>query len=88
MDHRILSFNGKVVKHFKWQAVNQELVLVAFEEENWPVRVFDPLAPHPALDAKRRLSDTIKSLNRGQENALIRFRGDGTGEGVIWEAAV
>ena len=31
------------------------------------------------------LNDTIKCLNRKQKNALLHFRGDGTGEGVIWE---
>ena len=36
-------------------------------------------------DPKRRLSDTTKCLNRKQTNELIRFRGDGTGEGVTWE---
>jgi hypothetical protein len=31
------------------------------------------------------LHDTIKCPNRGQVNHLLRFRGDGTGEGVLWE---
>ena len=34
---------------------------------------------------KRRLNDTIKCLNRGQVYRLLHFRGDGTGEGVLWE---
>ena len=38
-------------------------------------------------DPKRRLSDTIKCLNRKQANSLIHFRGDGTGEGIVWEFA-
>jgi hypothetical protein len=75
------------VKRFKWQAANQERILTVFEEEGWPARIDDPLAPSPAIDTKRRLSDTIKCLNRKQANALIRFRGDGTGQGVIWELA-
>ena len=29
--------------------------------------------------------NTIKWLNRHQEHRLIRFLGDGTGEGVCWE---
>ena len=46
----------------------------------------DPLPPHAEQDSNsRRLSDTIKCLNRKQMNELIHFRGDGTGEGVIWE---
>lgn len=77
---------GKVlVKHFKWRAPNQEIILSAFEEEGWPLRIDDPLPQLPELDPKRRLSDTIKCLNRKQVNAVIHFHGDGTGEGVTWE---
>lgn len=82
---RKLHVNGVVVKRFKWPAANQESVLNAFEEEGWPARIDDPLAPQPDQDAKRRLSDTIKCLNRKHEFSLIHFRGDGTGEGVFWE---
>lgn len=82
---RELRMNGQVVKRFKWHAVNQEAVLAVFEEEGWPVRIDDPLPPQPEQDPKRRLSDTIKCLNRKQKNELIHFHGDGTGEGVTWE---
>ncbi|QDS94734.1 hypothetical protein FF011L_35150 [Roseimaritima multifibrata] len=82
---RRLTFNGLEVKRFKWPASNQEAVLCAFQEEDWPERIDDPLRPHPDQDSKRRLADTIKCLNRKQVNNLIHFRGDGTGEGVIWE---
>ncbi len=86
-ERRLLTFNGTIVKHFKWAAENQEAILSVFEEEGWPDRVDDPLTPSPEQDSKRRLSDTIKCLNRKQSNALIHFRGDGTGEGVVWERA-
>jgi hypothetical protein len=82
----LLFFNGRIIKQFKWQAVNQETVLSVFQEEGWPARIDDPLAPMPTLDVKRRLSDTIKCLNRNQQHPLIRFHGDGTGQGVIWKA--
>jgi len=82
---RELRIDVVTVKRFKWTAVNQETVLAAFEEECWPHRIDDPLPPHPEQDSKRRLSDTIKCLNRKQINPLIHFRGDGTGEGVTWE---
>jgi hypothetical protein len=84
---RILWLDQAVVKEFRWQAANQERVLAAFQEEDWPARILDPLAPQPACVMKRRLSDTIKCLNRSQQNPLIRFLGDGTGEGVRWENA-
>jgi hypothetical protein len=83
---RVLWFDDRVVKEFRWQAFNQEHILCAFQEEGWPARIDDPLAPLPSLVSKRRLIDTIKCLNRKQANKLIRFRGDGTGQGVIWEA--
>ncbi|WP_037249040.1 hypothetical protein [Rhodopirellula baltica] len=82
---RRLSFSGAEVKRFKWPAANQEAVLCAFQEEDWPERIDDPLHPQPDQDTKRRLADTIKCLNRKQVNELIHFRGDGTGEGVTWE---
>ena len=82
----MLSFDGRVVKQFKWRATNQEMILSVFQEEGWPLRIDDPLAPMPTLDIKRRLSDTIKCLNRNQKHQLIRFHGDGTGQGVIWKA--
>ncbi len=84
-ERRILRVNGTIVKQFKWTAENQEAILGVFEEEGWPPRVDDPLPPHPKQDSKRRLSDTIKCLNRKQDNSILHFRGDGSGEGVIWE---
>jgi hypothetical protein len=84
-DRRMLFFGGQLVKRFRWQAVNQEAILSAFQEEGWPTRIDDPLTPSQEIVAKRRLSDTIKCLNRGRANPLLRFGGDGTGEGVIWE---
>jgi hypothetical protein len=74
-----------VVKQFKLPAPNQELILASFQEEGWPPRIDDPLPPQPDQDAKRRLHDTIITLNRHQKNRLIRFSGDGSGEGVRWE---
>ena len=84
-ERRILKMNGTEVKHFKWCAENQEAILAAFEEEGWPPRIDDPLPPQAEQDSKRRLSDTIKCLNRKQNHPMIRFRGDGTGEGIVWE---
>ena len=86
-DRRILHYNSLVVKHFKVPAPNQETILATFEEENWPSRIDDPLSPHPAINPKTRIHDTINSLNRNQKNSLIRFIGDGYGEGVCWEPA-
>jgi hypothetical protein len=75
----------QLVKQFKGQALNQETILAVFEEEGWPSRIDDPLPLADEIDPKRRLHDTIKCLNRKQRHELIHFRGDGTGEGIIWE---
>ena len=82
-----LRLGNVLVKKFKWRAANQEAILNAFEEEGWPAHIDDPLTQNPDMNPKRRLSDAIKCLNRKQKNALIRFCGDGTGEGVLWELA-
>lgn len=84
-EFRELYLSGVLVKQFKWRAQNQELILNTFEEENWIRRIDDPLPPVAEIDSKRRLCDTIKCLNRKQINNLIRFRGDGTGEAILWE---
>ncbi len=77
--------NGCVVKEFRVPSPNQQTILAAFEEDGWPIRIDDPLSQSTQIDGKRRLHDTIKSLNRNQRAHLIRFMGDGTGEGVRWE---
>ncbi|MHB0957928.1 MAG: hypothetical protein ACYC0X_19450 [Pirellulaceae bacterium] len=80
-----LRLGKSIVKRFKSPALNQEMILMAFEEEGWPSRIDDPLPPHLELDPRRRLHDAIKCLNRHQVQHLLHFRGDGTGEGVVWE---
>jgi hypothetical protein len=73
-----------IVKQFKVPAPNQTVILEAFQEEGWPVRIDDPLPRHAGQDAKRRLNDTITTLNRHHACRLIRFAGDGSGEGIRW----
>ena len=84
---RMLTVGGRTVKHFRVPSPNQEAVLVAFQREGWPACVADPLPPTASQLAKIRLHDTIKCLNAKQENRLIRFRGNGMGNGVLWEPA-
>ncbi len=83
-ERRQLRVSEHVVKYFRWPAPNQERVLAAFEEDGWTTRIDDPLFPADGQEPKERLHDTIKCLNRRQKVRLIRFRGDGTGEGVVW----
>ena len=86
-ERNTLYFDGRIVKQFTWGATNQTIILSAFQEEGWPARIDDPLIPIASVHSKRRLSDTIKCLNRKQQNKLLQFRGDGTGQGVVWESA-
>ena len=81
---RELVINGKIVKRFRNPGPNQSMVLDHFQLEGWPQRIDNPLSATGTIDAQSRLADTIKSLNRCQKNCLIRFHGDGTGNGVSW----
>lgn len=77
---------GKIlVKRYRLPSPNQQAILMALEEEGWPSRIDDPLPVVADLDAKQRLHDTIKNLNRHQHRRCLRFFGDGTGQGVCWE---
>ena len=83
-ERRELRLGDIVVKRFRWPAVNQEGVLNAFSDLMWPSRIDDPL-PRNGVNVKSKLHDTIKCLNQNQEIGLIKFRGDGTGRGVVLE---
>ena len=81
---RKLFLGNELVKHFNWPAPNQELIIKAFEEQGWPERIDDPLPVNPDVNAKVRLHDTIKCLNRKRKCKKIKFCGDGTGQGIIF----
>jgi hypothetical protein len=85
-ERRELLYGNRLVKRYRVPAPNQELILAAFQEDGWPRFIDDPLPPQDELDPKRRLQATIKSLNRNQFAPLIRFRGNGNGLQVYWEA--
>jgi hypothetical protein len=78
----------KLIKAYREQAQNQKHVLEAFQKADWKHRIDDPipnLLRHRPYYAKRRLRDTITGLNADHiTQGVIRFRGDGTGNGVIW----
>ena len=84
---RELSFNGQIVKRFRSPAPNQFIILEAFESHAWPTRIVDPLPAKGDQCPKRRLHDAIKCLNRSQSQVRLRFGGDGSGRGVLWEIA-
>jgi hypothetical protein len=82
---RELRLGSVLVKRFRVPALNQELILAAFQELGWPQLIDDPLAPTAAQDPKQRLHQAIDRLNRSQIARRIRFRGNGTGKAILWE---
>lgn len=83
--HRELRLGSAIVKQFWAPATNQELVLIAYQEQNWARCISDPIPPKTGLSPKRRLHDTIARLNKGQIQPLLRFHGDGSGQAIYWE---
>jgi hypothetical protein len=82
---RTLYLGDRIVKRYRVPAANQEVVLSAFEEAGWTQVIDDPLPDDPDQVPKNRLHFTIHRLNQCQETPLIRFCGDGTGQGICWE---
>lgn len=83
-DIRELWFQGEKAKWFRTPAGNQELILLAFEEEGWPHFMDDPLPPLPDIVPSRRLGHAIRRLN-GNIKGQLRFHGNGDGRGLRWE---
>lgn len=71
--------DGVVVKQYRHTAANQTAMLQTFENNDWAERV-----PNPSGDSEET-QQTLKELNK-LAPANIRFRADGTGEGLVWEA--
>lgn len=86
VETRTLWLGIHLVKQFKVPAFTQETILAAFAEEGWPPCIDDPLPPADGVSPKRRLHDTINRLNRSHVRPLMRFRGNGSGRAVYWEA--
>jgi hypothetical protein len=74
---RVLSYDGIECKRYHRAAPQQELVLTAFEELDWPKQIADPLDPG-------KLPDTIKDLQKALRGSPITFERDGTGRGITW----
>jgi hypothetical protein len=88
-DSRRLWLGGLLLRQFRQPAPHQTTLLAAFQEEGWHSgHIDDPLSLEPGEgpdDARKRLRETIHNLNQSLPAGTIRFRGDGTGEGVWWE---
>ena len=84
-DGRRLCWGGVAVREFRQRAENQKLILATFQEFGLVAEIDDRLPGNSELDAKTRLHDTIKDLNRYMRPRLLHFAGDGTGQAVRWE---
>jgi hypothetical protein len=86
---RCLWLGERLLKQFRQPAPNQTRLLAVFQEQGWENKhIDDPLLVvegETEADAKRRLHETVKNLNRTLPLGTIRFRGDGTGQGATWE---
>ena len=77
-----LYWGDLVIREFrKHPAGNQRALIEAFHRKDWSANV-----PNPFRDP-RKLNLTIYQLNLSLAVKAIRFRGDGTTQGVVWEAA-
>lgn len=84
-ERRELYVGTQIVKRYRQPAPCQVLVLSSFEELGWPPRIDDPLPMVTGHDQRERLREVIGHLNYRQRPRLIRFQGDGTGQGIIWD---
>jgi hypothetical protein len=82
-ERRELRLGNVLIKRYRQPAKNQETVLAAFQEDGWPAHVDNPLSGDADIDARDRLHDTVRKLNR-QTNQLLHFSSDGNGQGVVW----
>lgn len=86
-DLRELRFKGKVIREIQSTSVAKHVVSIldAFELENWPDRIDNPLPFQKGRTAKgdsETLRGAIKTLNISLSQ--IRFYADGKRMGVIW----
>ena len=82
---RRLTFLGQLVREFRTHAQFQEIVLGTFQDKRWAGWIADPLPRTSGVNPKTRLQQTIARLNAKQVTPLLRFHGDGSGQGVRWE---
>jgi len=78
-----LTVNGTVARKVRGLSVakNVATVLDCFEGDGWPQRIDSPFTSDES--GKQTCRETIRSLNEGL--LLIRFKADGSGEGILWE---
>jgi hypothetical protein len=81
---REIRVGSATVKKFHRPAPNQELLLQAFEESEWPATIDDPLPPHGEVKPACRLRETVKRLNRSVDGRVIMFGTSANGQHATW----
>jgi hypothetical protein len=77
---RTLLLDGIGIKTFRKNPANRQVELIeAFNRQSWNNPLINPFET-PVI-----LRQTCKSLNEGLPPQTVKFRMDGTGEGVRWE---
>ena len=88
-DWRRLFLGDRLLREFRQPAPHQTAILAAFADRGWgAARIPDPLPREPGdtdEEARQRLYETVKNLNRGLPPGTVRFHVDG--DAVWWEHA-
>ncbi len=79
-----LTWQGRVVKHFKGDAPSQEAILAGFQAAGWPHCILAASVMPAATRTKRLLRATVENLTRSVEPAL-RFGLEGNGTRICWK---
>jgi hypothetical protein len=84
---RVLSVEGHAIKIYRQPSENQELVLTAFQEDDWIGQIDDPLPRAKGSfeeRAKARLRKTVEHLNRAQRLPTLYFSVASNSQSVRW----
>jgi hypothetical protein len=84
---RVLSVEGHAIKVYRQPSENQELILTAFQEDDWVRQIDDPLPRAKGSgdeQAKVRLRKTVEHLNRAQHLPAIFFSVASNSQSVRW----
>jgi hypothetical protein len=83
--HRVLSWGVHTLKRYRQCPGNQELILAAAEELQWPALFDNPLPRPHGVNSKLRAYNTVGDLNRSHKLRLMQFHVNRAGTQIGWE---